>query len=336
MDVNENPIKCIFISHFHPIAGPKILCQVPSSFISKDTFETVSVYIIPKGQLQRCKITITTRDTKILGYPVHISDKKYARNAYYFNLCFVCDHSSHTVQYEPIVKKLSNFLTNLEIEDNFLSKNDKSIETKEHLLFLLKKVMNDINMYKKCVLSARDTIVYLNVVEVSPNPPVPLDYDVPLLVSPLELTEDHWDLTTRQVAPFIDGVNHVSKIAELAKLDIEMVTACIQNLVYCNAVSLVDLFRYSNMYVSTTKIGILARDKSRYDEAIDVISRPNGSKTTIKSIFSMYSAMRQGSRLIDVCLRFNPASLSIDERNLVHYGLANGYIRQIRKVKHNF
>lgn len=34
-----------------------------------------------------------------------------------------------------------------------------------------------------------------------------------------------------QVAPFIDGVNHVSKISKLSKLDIEVVAACIQNLV---------------------------------------------------------------------------------------------------------
>jgi len=33
-----------------------------------------------------------------------------------------------------------------------------------------------------------------------------------------------------QVAPFIDGVNHVCKISELSKLDIEVVAACIQNL----------------------------------------------------------------------------------------------------------
>lgn len=44
---------------------------------------------------------------------------------------------------------------------------------------------------------------------------------------------------------------------------------------YCNAVSLVDLFRYSNMYVCTTKIGQLARNKSRYEEVIEAISRPS-------------------------------------------------------------
>lgn len=43
---------------------------------------------------------------------------------------------------------------------------------------------------------------------------------------------------------------------------------------YCNAVSLVDLFRYSNMYVCTTKITHLARTLSRYEEVVNAISRP--------------------------------------------------------------
>lgn len=46
---------------------------------------------------------------------------------------------------------------------------------------------------------ANDTIVYLNIIEVSSDPTVPLDFDVPLLVSPIDLFEEQWDLTTRQV-----------------------------------------------------------------------------------------------------------------------------------------
>jgi len=53
-------------------------------------------------------------------------------------------------------------------------------------------------------------------------------------------------------------------------------------------VSLVDLFRYSNMYICTTKIGQLARNKSRYDEAINAISRPGLIK--IKLIFLIHKS----------------------------------------------
>lgn len=78
---HEDPIRCIFFSEFHPIVGPKITCQVnkyfvqstsfsklfttelncfqvPDNFISKDIFDNVSVYIIPKAQLQRSIITV--------------------------------------------------------------------------------------------------------------------------------------------------------------------------------------------------------------------------------------------------------------------------------------
>lgn len=59
-------------------------------------------------------------------------------------------------------------------------------------------------------------------------------------------------------------------------------------------------------------------------------------KATLKNIFIMFSAMRHGSRFIDVCLRLNPASLNIDERNLVLFGLVNGYIRHLNKVNYTY
>lgn len=53
----EGPIRCIFLCEFHPVAGPKITCQVPADHVSKETFDAVSVYIIPKAQLQRSILT---------------------------------------------------------------------------------------------------------------------------------------------------------------------------------------------------------------------------------------------------------------------------------------
>nr|CAD7419381.1 unnamed protein product [Timema poppensis] len=111
----EGPLRCIFLCEFHPIAGPKITCQVPDSYISKDMFDAVSVYIIPKAaQLQRSIITVTLHDSKILGFPIRIDNKKYARNAFHFNLCFVCDAWTRSVPYETVVKKLSDYLVNIE------------------------------------------------------------------------------------------------------------------------------------------------------------------------------------------------------------------------------
>ena len=42
-----------------------------------------------------------------------VKDKKYPRNYLLFNLCIVCHPWSRTVQFEPIVRKLSQFFVNL-------------------------------------------------------------------------------------------------------------------------------------------------------------------------------------------------------------------------------
>lgn len=47
---------------------------------------------------------------KILGYPVRIDNKQYARNGFYFNVCFVFAPTTRTVCYEPVVRKLTEYM----------------------------------------------------------------------------------------------------------------------------------------------------------------------------------------------------------------------------------
>lgn len=54
-------------------------------------------------------------EMKVIGYPVGIDSAEYDRNRLMFNLCFVCDAKMRTIQYEPIVRKLANYLTTLEV-----------------------------------------------------------------------------------------------------------------------------------------------------------------------------------------------------------------------------
>lgn len=53
-------------------------------------------------------------EMKVIGYPVGIDSAEYDRNRLMFNLCLVCDAKMRTIQYEPIVRKLANYLTTLE------------------------------------------------------------------------------------------------------------------------------------------------------------------------------------------------------------------------------
>lgn len=46
----------------------------------------------------------------------------------------------------------------------------------------------------------------------------------------------------------------------------------------------------------------------------------------------MYSNMKSGVTMKDLCIRFNPLQLNIDERSLVEFGILEGFIRRIHEV----
>lgn len=57
-DNEDDAVKCIFLCEFHATAGPKIAAQVPANYITKELFDTVNRYIIPKLQLQRSFLSV--------------------------------------------------------------------------------------------------------------------------------------------------------------------------------------------------------------------------------------------------------------------------------------
>ncbi|XP_022907949.1 GATOR complex protein NPRL2 isoform X2 [Onthophagus taurus] len=328
MDVNnsleslekEDPIKCIFFCEFHPVVGP-----IPENYISKEVFDSVSVYIITKLELQRSTITVTLPNYKILGFPVRIDDKKYARNAFQFNLCFVCNTKARAVHYEPVVTKLSDYLIALEVENNFLSGGNLA----NNLSPILKQVLNDLNTKGECALTEGPTATHLKVVKIRHSPQAVVDCQVPIFIKPLP--EDKWDLTTQQVAPFIDGFNHVARIANLSDVENNLVKACVQNLVYYGVVALVPLFQYSNIYCTTPKLNVLIQDVDLQRICLKYVAKSQRYLPCIRDVFRIYAAMTRGTTIRDLCVRFNPANLRINERKLVQFGVLEGIIRRVHK-----
>ena len=93
--------KMVFFAEFHPITGPMIRCQAsanPKEIVTKEIFDAISVFVIPKPQLDRTPLTVNVLEKKICGYPIMIKNEKYMRNQFMFNVCFVCYPWSRTVQ----------------------------------------------------------------------------------------------------------------------------------------------------------------------------------------------------------------------------------------------
>ncbi|XP_049884880.1 GATOR complex protein NPRL2-like isoform X2 [Pectinophora gossypiella] len=358
----EGPIRCIFLGEFHPVAGPKIACQFPEDYISKEVFDTISAYIIPKPQIQKCTMTINALGHKIVGYPIRIDNSRYERNVYLFNLCFVCDSWSKTVQYEPVVKKLGEHLTIMEEETRFVSSGSTKLPT------LLAHLLHDLNTHRKATLVG-DTVMHLKVLEVRKDPPVVHDHDVPVLVASVGLprpgrpprivppegtetiqSQEHldfedeepfevdmeadWDLTTRQLLPYINGYNHVSKIAADTKVEKTLVKSCIQNLVYYGVVTLIPVLKFSNMYRATPNLSRLFSDQELQKSCIAFITKGSDSKEKpiVSDVLEILCALQQGTTLRTVCERFsNTLNPSFDIRRLVVFAQLHGLIKCLKR-----
>jgi len=216
----EGPILAIFLAEFHHIAGPKIVFQYPSETISKEIFDAVSSYIIPKTHLQRITMTVNVLGKKIIGYPIQLKAEKYERNAFYFNTCFVCDAWARTVQYESVLVKLAKFFCSLELETEYLSTMSKTSGTEEieaELGTMFRNILQGLNgPLRDSFYIFRKRLLALKVVPaVLSDPRWVESHDVPLFLADTGAPEK-WDLTTQQIVPYVDGFNHVAQISKLA------------------------------------------------------------------------------------------------------------------------
>ncbi|XP_055386114.1 protein PF3D7_1417600-like [Condylostylus longicornis] len=325
-------IKCIFLCEFHVTAGRKITVQVPENYLSKEKFETVSRYVIPHVELQRSFLCLSLLGFKILGYPVRIDNKQYARNAFYFNLCFVFAPTTRTIGYEPVVKKLSEYLLSMEKSSRLLSQQSYASVEIGRLARILTQVRNDINSKKVCMLQEGSTLIpmcvvprYLETVIISPHHAAALTDDF------YKYVKDQWDLTTLRILPHIDGFNHVNRITALADVALELVCDCLKHLVLLGVAVLVPVFQYSNVYRPTPKLSQLAKDRELQQRCVQRCSKTERKKAKIRDIFRFFASMAHGATFGELCVRFNPQALNISEKQMVLFGQLEGLIRRVEK-----
>lgn len=268
-------------------------------------------------------------DHKIVGFPYQIESEKYTRNAFYFNLCFVCEANRRTVQYEPLVQKLTEYLISMENDYSFLSDE----QHKDRLQCFLERILKDLNENGMTLFTENNTTIFLKIINVPPDPPAVFDHLVPHITSPvfLQVPKEYWDLTTQQILPFINGQSHVAQIAAQADVNGTLTRSCIQNLVYYGVLGLLPLLKYSNIYCTRdlqklTKNHQLAHDCRHY-----VVCSKEKRPPSLSIILQIYASMTHGVTLKALCLRFNPRDHNIDERRLVTFGLQHNLIRIINK-----
>ncbi|KAL3272446.1 hypothetical protein HHI36_013926 [Cryptolaemus montrouzieri] len=100
---------------------------------------------------------------------------------------------------------------------------------------------------------------------------------------------------------------------------------------YYGVVALVSLFQYGNVYCTTPKLKLLAQNYELQQRCLNYVANSQRTLPNLRDVFRIYSAMTWGTTVKDLCLRFNPSNLKINERKLVQFGVLEGIIRRVQK-----
>ncbi|THH31136.1 hypothetical protein EUX98_g3045 [Antrodiella citrinella] len=148
---------------------------------------------------------------------------------------------------------------------------------------ILEQLYEDLNSYSETSIPIdKFNSIELKIFPFYPNPPPVKDWMVPLaLISLTRRIESNWDLTMVKVCKYIDGTNHISRIAVLAEVDIEYAREAISHLLYYQVVMMIDIFQYSNMYTLRKNTHSLADELHVSEECGPYVTKPGKALSSV-------------------------------------------------------
>ncbi|KIY72062.1 NPR2-domain-containing protein [Cylindrobasidium torrendii FP15055 ss-10] len=291
-------------------------------------FSDISGYVIPPSALCGRLILCSTGKHRVIGFPVEL-EGKYERNYFRYNLCFVFERGADLRCYEPVVRKVSRVLTSCEQESRFLS----SPKTSPELHGILEQLYEELNSYSETSIPIDQfNSIELKIFPFYPNPPAVKDWMVPVaLINVSKQIEDNWDLTMVKVLAHIDGVNHVSRIAKLAEVDIHYARKAIAHLLYYQVIMTIDIFQYSNMYTLSKSIQWLADQSHVKKECGPYVTNRGRNVPDWPKLLHLYSRMKPGRTVYEWMESYDVESLGIDVRRFTSFGVIKGFLRRVHR-----
>ncbi|KAH8728535.1 nitrogen permease regulator 2 [Phaeosphaeriaceae sp. PMI808] len=254
-------------------------------------FSSVEQYLIPRQQFCDRLLTFCSDHQRIIGYPVCIREGKYSRNEFIFNLAIVVSESERDwACYGEVVRKLGRLLRGLEEQGGFLSCEEEGVWEDEKSWYggldmgagtkvyaLCEMVLEDLNNYAECMMPIDDSnTINLKLFPTRPPPPPILAHQVPLLTISLNTLQApvSSDLTLNRILPFVNGINSISRIAQLADTDLSLTRRAVQHLVYYGCLVLLDIFSFGAIYAPTAEISGFIIDDDVKDECMRYVRMP--------------------------------------------------------------
>ena len=169
---------------------------------------------------------------------------------------------------------------------------------------------------------------------------------MPVSTVQLELLMDvTWDLTMQKIVPFIDGINSIRRISELADADYNLTKKAISHLLYYGCLTLVDIFTFAAIYAVTGEIAGLLADRQMQHECIAYIRASDagvgvgvgagagtgGGPAAFADVFALYCSLGQGVPLRKWCIENYARLRGIDVRRFIGFGVVKGILYRVHK-----
>ncbi|EPY52369.1 nitrogen permease regulator family protein [Schizosaccharomyces cryophilus OY26] len=332
-------LLAIFFAIFDPLQGPVVACEAPSGSVSYQDggksllipFENISDYVIPKRELCNKTITVCTNHYQVIGHPISILGSIYERNTLIFNMCMVFHEEEDSACYIPLVKRLARNLEVLEKQSHYISDAKK----RSVIFSIIEEIFEDMNNFCECMIQLDDqNSINIKLFPSFPSPPAVKGFHVPILTAQLDLLMDkNWDMTVQKVYPFINGINSVQRIAELANVDYSSCLRCMEHFLYYGCLIIADIFQFHNIYAMTTNAADLLQDPVFQEECVSYVSFQGSSSknVTFATIFRLYCSLRQGLRVKDWMNENREVFRGLDVRRLISFGTIKGLIYRVHK-----
>ena len=345
----------------HQYPSDSVIGTTSSQETTQINFSEISSYVIPPYELCNRPLSICANGHKVLGFPVSLEDAKYERNRFTFNVCFVLKAGEDSELWAKVVSKTACFFKAIEEEDGLLQAEERLAHLKWAgedgypaqdvgvVYTLLEAVMEDLNTYGEACVRIDDLhILNLAITQSKAAPAKVTAWDVPLLIRPLPTIDGWtWDLTLQRIHQYIDGVNHISRIAELADVELKLVKKAVRELLYHDRAMLLDTFHFQAIYTLTSEFACFVRDETMQDECAAYIAQEDRGTHASKSIqdvpaqspatsarqivIGLYQDLHSAICLRDFYLRHEALLADNDIRRLITYGVIKGFLRRIHK-----
>lgn len=239
-----------------------------------------------------------------------IREGRYSRNEFIFNWSIVVEESvADWVAYGEVVRKVGRLLRGLEEQGGFVSGEEDGMAVWEDdsedrtwrmgggskVFALCEMLLEDLNNYAECMIpigmfvlqlpdkTHRDAnqlddsnTINLKLFPTRPPPPPIHAHQVPILTISLSSlsTPISSDLTFNRILPYINGIQSVAQIAQLADADLSLTRKAMQHLVYYGCLVLLDVFSFAAVYAPTAEIGGFIVDEAVKEECVRYVQVP--------------------------------------------------------------